>query len=199
MYRIYINETSLILAETNPGTKDGYQELDNQSFIFKEFYQQAKEASISGDYLLLTPKPKALFKKIKRSFQIIKAAGGLVRNEENKYLFIFRKGKWDLPKGKIDPGEKAKKAAVREVEEECGISVDQLENRICKTWHIYELNGEEIMKKTSWYHMRANNQTKLIPQREEGITRVKWVAPGDFGKLSKNTYPLIRDVMGIAL
>ena len=197
MYRIYINEAALIISESIPQNLENYQEIDNQEFNFLFFYQKGKTDAIPGVYLLLTPNPAELFKKIKESFQIIKAAGGLVSNEENKYLFIFRNGKWDLPKGKVDPGEKTRETAVREVEEECGISVTKSGKRICKTWHTYELNGQRILKKTSWYYMKARKQKKLIPQLEEGITKVKWVAPGDFGKLKKNTYPLIRDIMDI--
>ncbi len=127
--------------------------------------------------------------------KMIKAAGGLVSNEEQHYLFIFRNGKWDLPKGKLDSGETAKIAAVREVEEECGIHIDSVGGKICNTYHIYEMNKERILKKTSWYRMKAVNQKVLIPQLEEGITDVRWLAPGDFMMIRQNTYPLIRDLL----
>jgi 8-oxo-dGTP pyrophosphatase MutT (NUDIX family) len=197
MYRIYINEASLIIAEVVPPNLEMYQEIDNQEFNFPLFYKKIKAEAIVKDYLILTSKPERLFKDIKKSFKIIKAAGGLVSNEENKYLFIFRNGKWDLPKGKLDPGEKSRKAAKREVEEECGISVSDVRKKICKTWHVYEFNGQKVLKRTAWYHMRAYNQKKLIPQLEEGITKVKWVAPGDFVKIRKNTYPLILDIIAV--
>lgn len=129
---------------------------------------------------------------------MIKAAGGLVSNEENKYLFIFRNGKWDLPKGKLDKGENTGVAAVREVHEECGIHIDSLGEKICNTYHVYEMNGEQILKKTTWYQMRSYKQGKLIPQLEEGITDVRWLAAGDFMMVRQNTYPLIRDLLNIA-
>jgi 8-oxo-dGTP pyrophosphatase MutT (NUDIX family) len=196
MYRIYINQTVLIITDSIPQNLKSYQQIDNQEFNFLIFYQRVKTDVLSKVYLFKTSKPAALFKKIKKSFQIIRAAGGLVTNEENKYLFIFRSGKWDLPKGKVDPDEKTKAAAKREVEEECGISVTKTGKRVCKTWHTYELNGKRILKKTSWYYMKAYKQ-KLIPQLEEGITKVKWVASGDFRKLKKNTYPMICDIIEI--
>jgi 8-oxo-dGTP pyrophosphatase MutT (NUDIX family) len=199
MYRIYINQTVLIITESSPSNLDIQQEIDTQEFSFQLFYEKATGAAISGVYVLLTPEPRRWFKKIKRSFKIVKAGGGLVNNEENKYLFIFRNGKWDLPKGKVNEGEKVKKAAVREVEEECGITVNELGDRICKTWHTYEMDGWQILKRTSWYRMKALNQKKLVPQKEEGITRARWVAPGDFSKLESNTYPMIRDLINIAL
>ncbi len=129
--------------------------------------------------------------------QMIKAGGGLVSNEENKYLFIFRKGKWDLPKGKLDKGESFRVAAVREVEEECGITIDSSNEKICKTYHIYEVYGVPVIKKTVWYWMRADNQPNLTPQIEEGITDARWLAAGDFMLVRENTYPLIRDVIRV--
>lgn len=127
----------------------------------------------------------------------IKAAGGLVSNEENKYLFIFRKGKWDLPKGKLDKGETLRVAAVREVQEECGITIDSSGDKICNTYHIYEVEGQPVMKKTTWYWMRADKQPELVPQLEEDITDARWLAAGDFMLVRQNTYPLIRDVIRI--
>lgn len=78
---------------------------------------------------------------------LIKAAGGIVSNETNKYLFIFRNGKWDLPKGKIEKGENSRVAAVREVQEECGIRIDSSRDKVCNTYHIYKINGAMVIKK----------------------------------------------------
>ncbi len=129
--------------------------------------------------------------------ETIDAAGGLVSNEENKYLFIYRKDKWDLPKGKLDKGEGFRTAAVREVEEECGITINSSGDKICKTYHIYEVNGVPVMKKTVWYWMRADNQPDLTPQLDEGITDARWLAVGDFMLVKENTYPLVRDVIRV--
>ena len=196
MYQIYINQTALIIAETIDPALTDYQQIDTENFQFRSFYDRFKDDPLPAAYTVLSKNPKELFKKIKYSLKYIKAAGGLVRNEENKYLFIFRKGKWDLPKGKIDFGEKTKKAAVREVEEECGITITSLDDKLCKTYHVYEMNGEIVFKKTTWYRMRADDQPVLTPQREEGITDARWLAPGDFMMVKQNTFPLIRDVIG---
>ncbi|WP_461484958.1 NUDIX hydrolase, partial [Pedobacter sp.] len=124
----------------------------------------------------------------------IPAAGGVViRNE--KLLFIFRNEKWDLPKGKVDKGEKVKDAAVREVEEECGVKIAKRNDSICKTYHVYEMNGELILKRTSWYKMNVKGSPNLIPQLEEGITAAVWVAPQNIKLKIENTYPLIVDVL----
>ena len=195
MYQIYINQTALILSETLSSAIADYQQIDSETFEFASFYKRFKDEPLPATYTVISKNPKELFNKIKSSLRYIKAAGGVVHNEENKYLFIFRKGKWDLPKGKIENGEKTKKAAVREVEEECGIKVTKLDEKLCKTYHIYEMRGETILKKTTWYRMRADNQPKLSPQHEEDITDARWLAPGDFALVKENTFPLIRDVV----
>lgn len=196
MYQIYINQTALIIAETIDPALSDHQQIDNENFQFLSFYNRFKDEPLPATYTIQCKNPKQLFKEIKSSLKFIKAAGGLVRNEENKYLFIFRKGKWDLPKGKIDAGEKTKIAAVREVEEECGITVSHLDEKLCKTYHVYEMKGETVLKKTTWYRMRADDQPQLTPQLEEGITDARWLAPGDFMMVKQNTFPLIRDVIG---
>lgn len=193
MYRIYINDTALIIADILPAGVNSFQQLDPKEFDFLKFYKSVKIAP-SEIYVLLLKEPKSYFKKLRKSFQLIKAAGGVVKNNENEFLFIFRKGKWDLPKGKLDEGEKTKKAAVREVGEECGIRISKLENLLCKTWHVYEEKGQVVFKKTTWFNMRAKKQ-KLIPQLEEDITEARWLSSADFNFVKQNTYPLIRDII----
>jgi 8-oxo-dGTP pyrophosphatase MutT (NUDIX family) len=195
IYKIYINEVVLILTDSQPSDIQDYQEIKLSVFKFSRFYEQVKDLNSPKIYLLLAKNFKLHFKKIKRSMTLIKAAGGLVSNGANQYLFIFRNGKWDLPKGKLDNGETAKIAAVREVEEECGIRINKAGPKICNTYHIYEMNNERVLKKTSWYRMIAVNQPELIPQLEEGITDARWLAPGDFMMIKQNTYPLIRDLL----
>jgi len=195
IYRIYINETALIISDFTPAGPGTYQQIDDQDFDFREFYKQVK-GLVPAVYVLLSRDPRKTFRKIRKSFPLIKAAGGVVKNEENRYLFIFRKNKWDLPKGKLDPGEKTKKAAVREVEEECGIKVSELGERACKTWHVYEEKGQIVFKRTSWFHMKAKNQ-KLKPQLEEDITDARWLSPVEFVFVKENTYPLIKDIIAL--
>ncbi len=197
IYKIYINETALILTDSLPIDLEDYQEVKSENFKFSKFYDRVRPQETPKTYLLLSRDYKSVFKEIKKSVRLIKAAGGLVSNEENKYLFIFRNGKWDLPKGKLDPGESNRKAAIREVEEECGISISNSGDKICKTYHIYEMNGSLVLKQTSWYWMRADNQAELKPQAAEGITDARWLAPGDFMLVRENTYPLIDDLINV--
>lgn len=197
MYRIYINGTSLIIAENVPTAIGSFQKLDVQAFDFKDFYKQVKKGS-SEIFVLESKDPRKTFRAIRKPYGLIKAAGGLVRNEANEYLFIFRKGKWDLPKGKLDPGERNRIAAKREVTEECGIKIAEVGVKLAKTWHVYEEKGQVVFKKTSWFNMKAKKQ-KLIPQLEEDITDAKWIAEGDFAKIKANTYPLIDDLLGLVV
>jgi len=129
---------------------------------------------------------------IKKDYTIIKAAGGLVLNE-GEVLMIWRFKKWDLPKGKLDKGEKPKNAAIREVEEECNIKV-KAGKRICYTWHTYKQNGKRILKKTYWYRMYCIDDSQMRPQLKENIEKIKWMNEAELREALYNTYPSIRDV-----
>ncbi|WP_449437709.1 NUDIX hydrolase [Pedobacter steynii] len=142
------------------------QQIDIQDFDFEIFYKNL--ARVSGkDYILLDADPKKLFKKIKKSCELIKAAGGLVKNAKGNYLFIFRNKKWDLPKGKVEKDEKMKDAALREVEEECGVKIYTNDEKLCKTYHVYSLDTRLVLKKTNWYSMTVKGEPKLIPQKKK--------------------------------
>ena len=170
------------------------QQIAEEGFEFIPFYEKL-EKNRKNHYFIYTEDPSSLFKRIKKELTVIKAAGGLVVNDKEEYLFIYRNGKWDLPKGKVEEHEKVKVAAVREVEEECGVQIEDRNDRICKTYHIYEMGGKIILKRTSWYHMTVLGNPELVPQVEEGITEAVWVAPAEIKEKLKNTYPLIITVL----
>ncbi len=107
-------------------------------------------------------------------FVAIEAAGGIVFNPLNEVLLIKRLGKWDLPKGKIDRGETPEEAAIREVEEECGITGLTITNPLSKTYHCYKQHNHRFLKITHWYRMQTNSQKALKPQQEEHITEAVW-------------------------
>ncbi|HWV71341.1 MAG TPA: NUDIX domain-containing protein [Pseudosphingobacterium sp.] len=190
-----MNESALIIADFVPSTLVGYQQLDLQSFDLVNLYKKSKQVDQVINYLLLVEDPKATLKEIKKQVKVIHAAGGLVKNGEGKLLFIHRLGKWDLPKGKVDPGEKSRITAVREVQEECGIKVDYLGEKIMSSYHVYEMKGTVVLKRTKWYEMAVNNSPKLIPQLSEDITQAKWLRKESLAKVLENTYHLIKDVL----
>ncbi|HEX7367609.1 MAG TPA: NUDIX domain-containing protein [Pelobium sp.] len=193
-YNIYINEKSLIITSQLPEGLTNYQPVEIQGFDFLKFYQ-ALAKNPNYVFVLLSNDPKTTFKTIKRKLRIIEAAGGLVCNEAGKYLFIFRHSRWDLPKGKLELNEKKKDAAVREVEEECGLKIKKLKAKITKTYHVYEIKGKPVLKISHWYAMEAKGSQKLTPQIEEGITEVKWFAKHDFAIVRANTFGNILEVI----
>lgn len=132
------------------------------------------------------------------NFQIIRAAGGLVFNEQEQALFIFRRGKWDLPKGKLDEGESLEECAVREVEEETGLKGVVLKNFLLTTYHTYRENGKQLLKESHWYRMEVTGKQELKPQTEEDITEIRWAKQDEWTELQKNSYPLIKKVLNRA-
>jgi len=128
---------------------------------------------------------------------VIKAAGGLVYNDKDQLLMIYRNGKWDLPKGKLEKDEEIKKCAIREVEEECGISNIQIVEELQTTYHTYKLDNKNILKQTFWFKMKSDYQRNLLPQTEEGITQVCWVSRQDIPGKAKNSYGNIRGLLCI--
>ena len=119
-------------------------------------------------------------------------------NENNEYLMIFRKGKWDLPKGKLDEGEDIAACSVREVQEETGLVTIDLGENICDTFHIYEQNSQQILKRTAWFRMSASSSEKLTPQKEENILEARWIKAGDLAPYLSKSYEAVREVFRAA-
>lgn len=130
---------------------------------------------------------------IKKQFKVVKAAGGLVRKKD-KVLMIYRLKKWDLPKGKREKGERNSETALREVEEECGISV-KLGRKICTTWHTYTMNKKSMLKRTKWYVMGVSgDDSKMKPCLEEDIEELRWMTQKEVYHALENSYKSIRFV-----
>lgn len=128
-------------------------------------------------------------------YKIIYASGGVVINSHNEVLMIYRNGMWDLPKGKREVGESDKECALREVVEECGLTNLSLNSFLKKTYHTYELNGESILKITSWFLMHSDFRGIFIPQTTEGIIDVKWVNKNNLDDYAKNTFGNIAEIL----
>ncbi|MBL7764956.1 MAG: NUDIX hydrolase [Chitinophagaceae bacterium] len=128
----------------------------------------------------------------KNTFPLILAAGGVVYNAKDELLFIFRRGKWDLPKGKLDPGEDLPACALREVTEETGVDGLSIVRPICTSYHIY-LEGEYLLKETHWYLMISAGRY-LKPQKSEGITKALWVHKNNIHLQLGKTYETVVDI-----
>ncbi len=129
-----------------------------------------------------------------KEFIFIEAAGGLINNDKNQYLFIYRHDTWDLPKGKLNKNEAPDKAAIRECQEECGLKKIKLNEFLTNTYHIYFYKKDWALKKTYWYRM-LSNETNLVPQLEESITEVSWKDKSEIPAMLSNTYTNIIDVL----
>lgn len=194
IYKIYMNQSVLNITEILPNDAKSVQVIDSKGFNIKKLYQQVLQKTDNQELYLLTKNPKKWIKKFCSKYRVIKAAGGIVKNNKKEFLFIYRLGKWDLPKGKLDKKEKTKHAAIREVQEECGVKIQPNIKKLRDSYHIYLQNNHIVIKKTSWYAMKVKGNPKLIPQLDEGITDAKWVSKQDVKPILKNTYSLIEDL-----
>lgn len=201
MYKIYINTTPLYLGAISDAANFGPPDerhlllryTGKRKFLNNVIDQLEKTDRLAQVAVLYHDLP-ALWADFQAIYKGISAAGGLVFNGKGEVLMIFRRGSWDLPKGKIDKGETPEAAAVREVQEETGLAQLSLGPHLLDTWHTYEMNGKRVLKTTHWYRM-ATNETNLVPQQEEDIEQAVWVSLADFLATPKNVYGNILDVL----
>ncbi|MEI6574914.1 MAG: NUDIX domain-containing protein [Bacteroidota bacterium] len=152
--------------------------------------------SDSMELFLYSDKPaKELFKKLKKLFRIINAAGGLVINTRKQLLFIRRLGLWDLPKGKAEKDEHIRDTAIREVTEETGLKPLRILFSLDSTYHVYYTSKSRILKKTYWYLMMYEGSAEPVPQIEESITDVRWFDLEESAILARQTYPSLREIL----
>jgi len=189
MYTIFKNDTPIILTDDVKTLKQNH--LIHWKDLSKEDILNDKTLSAKKEILIYHHDLKTLWRDFSKQFQVIEAAGGIVRNSRNELLFIYRFDKWDLPKGKIEPGESPEMAAIREVKEECGFGQIELGKALSTTYHIYEENNKEVLKITYWFNM-CSDDADLKPQVEEGITAIRWFNKTDLELVLHNTYPNIQ-------
>ena len=127
-----------------------------------------------NEVAVCTPDPERAFSLFRQEFVDVEAAGGVVVNDRGEYLMIHRNGRWDLPKGHVEPGESTAECAVREVAEETGAADAQVVRFLCRTLHAYYMHGRWELKATHWFEMRVSSSRALKPQREEGIDVAAW-------------------------
>lgn len=195
MYRIYLNEVRLLITKSVPDIAENHQVLEEKGFSLADFFQEKCSGSLPECYVLMVANAETFLLDARQQFKYIEAAGGLVYNNEGACLFIYRRDKWDLPKGKIDAGELPIEAAKREVEEECGVVVSQVNELLAETYHLYSLKKKVVFKKTYWYAMAVNGKPDLIPQAEEDITEACWLLKNQLDEVKANSYPLILDLV----
>lgn len=201
MYKININDSTLCLVSSEKAKKlkrEDYSLISPYSGKTKmllSYIDLMEKTNRLSKIALYAPDVKKLKQDFESLFRMVEASGGVVEDENGKVLMIFRRGHWDLPKGKIDMGEGKKEAAIREVEEETGVKGLSLGKKIITTRHTYKIRGTvRAIKKTYWYLMYAKNQ-KLVPQTEEDIEKAKWVNPRKVLSKELPIYSNILDVL----
>ena len=172
MYKVFVNEKKLLLSK-NPENKKKTVGYENPTTleIALDLLQNTStsELNVHGENL------ERIWEEFNLLFRKIEAAGGIVNNASQEILFIKRLGKWDLPKGKMEKGESREESAIREIEEETGLTSVVLKDFINTTYHIYiERNGDRVLKYTHWFEMFFDGEDTSKPQTEEGITEVAW-------------------------
>ncbi len=201
MYKVFINEKVICFTNNTEKTKDFSNVLVLNFFLTSNipFLLELLDNGRDIDAIIINvPDFDNAFKSFQSYFKIINAAGGIVVNNQNKKLFIYRLHKWDLPKGKIEADESIENAAIREVEEECGITGLTINNKLTDTFHVYEHKEKLILKQTFWFGMTTDFTGELTPQLEENITKVKWLTDLEIEEIVlKNTYSSIRELLAI--
>lgn len=198
MYKVFYQDRIIYL------TDNFSSHFYNSYGLFYKFYDLNELSDLVRLFLLLTKIRKlfifhtnteSLFTNFSLQFNNINAGGGVLLNDEGKILVIKRRGKWDLPKGKFKQGEQPEEAALRETEEEVGLSAISITDSLSPTYHIYEESSKLILKKTFWFKMRTSSMQPPVPQEDEEITDAVWIQPEEIQTILGNTYLSVVDVL----
>ncbi|MDA7501960.1 NUDIX domain-containing protein [Chitinophagales bacterium] len=207
MIRVYLQENLLlVLSEKEfsnlPQNKefDWYRVLDENDLDDWLDFLETKAQYIPS--VVAVFRPKRFIEKLSLNYKLVEAAGGLVFNEKDELLMIYRRGFWDLPKGKLDPGESNEEAALREVREETGVKKLQLvaplhlgrHQEEC-TYHTFTRKGRRVWKKVYWYEMFSKFKGVLIPEEEEDIEEARWVSPAEAMELLDSCFGSVKDAI----
>jgi 8-oxo-dGTP pyrophosphatase MutT (NUDIX family) len=190
MYKVFVNDKPLFL--TNEISKETdfqlflLESIDIKQLIVKIFQNKIQKA------YLYHPDEREIMKTLKTKIPVSKAGGGLVYNKKGEVLFIFRNGKWDLPKGGTNKGEEIEATAIREVEEETGVNQLRITEKLQKTYHVFKRNGIYKLKITHWFEMQTDFEGTPVGQLEEGIEKVTWMNPEQIKDALKNSYENIK-------
>ncbi|MES2812766.1 MAG: NUDIX domain-containing protein [Bacteroidota bacterium] len=190
MYKVFVNDKPLFL--TNQIVKETdfkfflLESIDIEQLIVNYFQNKIQKA------YLYHPDEKEILNTLKTKIKVNHAGGGLVYNKKGEVLFIFRGGKWDLPKGGMNKNEDIEDTAMREVEEETGVNGLKITQKLQKTYHIFKRSGKYRLKVTQWFEMHTDFEGTPVGQIEEGIEKVAWLNPEQIEDALKNSYENIK-------
>lgn len=190
MYKVFVNDKPLFL------TNEVQKETDFQLFLLESVDIKKLIVNIFQNKIqkafLYHPDEKLIMKTLKAKIPVVKAGGGLVYNKKGEVLFIFRNGKWDLPKGGTEKNETMEETAMREVEEETGVNGLSIVKKLPKTYHVFKRNGRYKLKQTYWFEMKSDFDGTPQGQIEEGIEKVAWINIKDIPSILENSYENIK-------
>lgn len=190
MHYIFVNDKPIIL------TTKVEKETDFKNFLLKDVSMDTVIKTLSNKKIksvrLIHHSEKTLLKKFLKKLPVVVAGGGKVYNTDGAILFIYRNDKWDLPKGKIEGSESIEATAIREVEEETGVTGLSITKPLQTTYHLFKRNGKLKIKVTYWFEMKTNFNGNLWPQEDEGITKVEWLKDAEVTEALKNSYANIK-------
>ena len=190
MYKIFVGNKPIILT-TKVETETNFKNFLIDSVDINKVLSKLKKDKYDAVHLIGADK-QSLLKSFLSLLPNVIAAGGKVHNNKNEILFIFRNGKWDLPKGKAEAKETINQTALREVEEETGISGLSIIKPLDITYHVFKRMDQFYIKITYWFKMHSEYEGVLIPQEKEGITEVKWISESKLTKVLNNSYANIK-------
>lgn len=198
MYKVFINDTPIFIHNVPADNAHSFSEivhLPPGETTPKRLWEITSKNLGVPIGIRAENDINAFWLKWKQQFIEIEAAGGLVLRPDDSFLGIYRLGKWDLPKGKADSGETPEVTALREVEEECGVTGLSIVRPICKTYHVYPFRKQFALKTTHWYLMNWDGSGTIAPQTEEGIEEIRWIAAAEREQFCNNTYQSVAEVV----
>jgi 8-oxo-dGTP pyrophosphatase MutT (NUDIX family) len=193
MHTIFVGDKPIILT-TKVEKETDFKVFLLKSVDIRKVIKLLNKTDIKAVYLVGKNEEKLLKRFLKKLPKVI-AGGGKVYNDKGEILFIYRNNKWDLPKGKTERKETIETTAIREVEEETGVSGLSITKQLPTTFHIFKRNYRYKIKITHWFEMKTSYDGKLLPQENEGITKVKWLNEKKVAKAMENSYANIRVLM----
>jgi ADP-ribose pyrophosphatase YjhB (NUDIX family) len=198
MYKVFFNSRTIFLVDKKP---DPGNSTEANTWIFSNAGELKLrilnwlKSDTKNDIHIWHQDNDELLKNFCSCFQNINASGGLVKNEKGEDLVIFRRGKWDLPKGKEEPGESPEETALREVAEECNLKGLKIRRFIMNTYHIYFICDIPVLKKTRWFEMTYEGKEAPNPQLKEEITKTMWLPYSNLASISGNTFKNVLEVI----
>lgn len=194
MQTVFFNQTAIYFTELNQPEKAHTVFIRSKSDMHR-FLDRFFNTKVENDISLAGTEIKQLHEFFISYFKIVKAAGGVVKNNNGQFLMIKRHGIWDLPKGKLAKKENPEECALREVSEETGVEGLELRGKLPPTWHVYFRNDKFVLKETHWYRMHTSFSKTLKPQLEEDISEAIWMHQKECTEALKTGYRSLRDIL----